>query len=110
MIKRVCIYSLPEGVDGDKFWEYHKQVHAADVLRATGPTLKKYVINRVTKVVRGRQQFFGMMETWWENEETMENSASRTTKVANGNTVTDDFWSRVTNGFGAIVEEVVLKE
>jgi len=112
MVKRVGIYSLPQGTDGDQFWEYHTKVHAADVMRAGGPALKKYVLSRVTKVISGTPQFFALIETWWESEKAAEKGfeSFKTTKLSNGKTIAEDFWSRVTNGFSAQTEEVIIKE
>lgn len=118
MIKRVGIFALPEGADGEKFWEYHKQEHAAHVANLAGPALKKYVINRVKEVkfqtdnAFGKQRYFGLTELWWESEEAMNKvyDAMRTTKLPNGKTVIEDFWSQVPEGFGAIVEEFTVKD
>jgi hypothetical protein len=109
MTKRVCVYSLPEGVDGDAFWKYHTEVHAKDVIRLAGPALKKYIINGVVKVINGKQQFFELIERWWESEEAM-NRALRESKLPDGRTVANDFWSRATNGFVCLVEEYIAKE
>ena len=64
MIKMVSIYSIPEGTNPDEFWMCHTEIHAKDVKKAAGPSLKKYVINRVIKVRRGEPKFFGLIEQW----------------------------------------------
>jgi hypothetical protein len=112
MIKRIATYSLPEGTDGDEFFKYHTEIHAADVLNAAGAGLKKYVISRVTKIVRGKQQFFGIMEQWWESEAAMNKGMEilKSTKLPNGKSVVEDFTSRVMNDFSAVVEEFIVKE
>ncbi len=71
MIKRVSIHSLPEGVDPDKFWKYHTEVHASDITKAAGPRLKRCLLNRVRKVESGEPKFFGLIELWFESEEAM---------------------------------------
>ena len=111
MIKRIGLYSLPEGTDPEKFWKYHTEVHAADVMRFAGSALKKYVVSRVTEIVTGDIRYFAVMETWWESEEAMRDAfeAFRTTKLANGKTVSEDFWSQVENSFNAGVEEFIMK-
>lgn len=107
MIKRVSIYSLPEGTDPNEFWKYHTEVHASDIKRAGGPRLKKYVINRVTKVVSGKPKFWGMVETWWESEKAYEEATKdiNALRTPEGKTIWDDFWSRTTEGFSSVVEE-----
>jgi hypothetical protein len=112
MIKKVAVYSLADGTDADQFWEYHTKIHAADVISVAGPALKRYVINRVRRVVRGTPQFFAFIETWWESEEGMNQYLRdiNTTKLPNGKTIVEDFWSRGIQGFEAAVEELVMKE
>lgn len=112
MVKRVAIYSIPEGTDGDKFWKYHTKVHAPDVVRVAGPALKKYIINRVTKIISGKPQFFGLVEMWWESEESMNKAFQtfQTEKLTNGKTIFEDFWSQATSRFATEVEEFVAKE
>ncbi|MBI4296623.1 MAG: EthD family reductase [Chloroflexi bacterium] len=107
MIKVIAMYSLPEGTDPEKFWKYHTEVHASDIKRAYGTKVKKYVINRVTKVLMGEPKFFGLMETWFENEEALAEAdkAARTLTTPEGKSVVDDFASRVTQRFRALVEE-----
>ena len=113
MIKRVSGFWLPDGTDPDQFWKYHKEVHTVDSMRVAGPRLKKYVINRVVKVVSGTPTFFDLTETWWENEDEMHqviNVDMVNTKLPNGQTVAEDFFSRVTGGFTVIVDEYTAKE
>ncbi len=113
MIKRVAACLLREGVDPDEFWEYHKEVHAIDAARVAGPRLKKYVINRVTTVIRGEPTFFDLIESWWETEEDMHQAwdvDSWSEKTPEGASVQDDFWSRTTGGFTVLVEEYVVKD
>ena len=113
MIKRVAVCSLREGIDPDEFWRYHKEVHAVDAARVAGPRLKKYVINRVTTVIRGEPAFFDLIESWWETEEDMHQAfdvETNTTKLPNGKTIQEDFWWRTVGGFTALVEEYVVKD
>lgn len=107
MIKRVAIYYLPDGTDPDVFWKYHIEVHTSDFIKAAGPALRKYVINRVTEVVTGKPKFWALVETWWESKEAMNEAFERasTFKTPDGKTIQDDFGSRVTDKFSALVEE-----
>ena len=107
MIKTISVYSLPKGTDPDEFWKYHTEVHGADVRKAAGPGLKKFVINRVTQVLRGEPKFFGVIEMWWESREAMDGYPARAAafKTATGKSPLEDFRPRVTESFGAIVEE-----
>lgn len=107
MIKSVSIYSLPKGTDPEEFWKYHTEVHARDVARLAGKGLKKYVINRVTEVRFGEPKFWGMIEMWWESEEAKDAyfKIANVTKTPSGRSIPDDFKVRVTDQFGAQVEE-----
>lgn len=117
MIKRMSIYSLPEGTDLDKFWNYHKNVHAVDALRVFGPALKKYVINRVVSShavspeLEKQPKFFDIVETWWENQEEMEQAyeKAKKVKVASGKYFLEDWMSQIEWGVAFSVEEVVVK-
>lgn len=113
MIKRVSVCWLPEGADPDRFWEYHTKVHAVDAARVAGPRLKKYVINRITRVVSGTPTFFDLIETWWDDEQEMHQAFDvelHAAKAASGKTIMEDFWSRVAGGFTTVVEEFVAKD
>lgn len=111
MIKRVCIYSLPEGTDGDEFWHWHTKIHSVDILKSVGDACKKYVINRVTKVVRGKELCYGFVETWWESEEAAEKAFEswKDQKLPDGTTIADDWWDRIVDGFSFAVEEYEAK-
>jgi len=107
MIKRVCIYSLPEGADGDEFWKWHTKEHSIDIIKASSNGLKKYVVNRVTKVVRGKQICYGFVETWWESEEAAQKCFEgwKSTDLEEGNTLEIAWWDRLASGFSFAVEE-----
>ena len=107
MIKVVAMYSLPDGTDPDEMWKYHTEVHASDIKRVYGPRLKKYVINRVSKVLAGEPRFFALMETWFESEEALAEADEnyKTLRTYEGKTIAEDFNSRVTQRFRAVVEE-----
>ena len=111
MLKRMTVYSLPEGTDGEAFWKYHLQGHAVDCMKASGRCRKKYVINRVTKTLYGKPQIFAVIETWWENKEAMEKDieALGTTRLPNGKTIEEDFSSQVTGAYSVLVEEFIVK-
>ncbi|MFC1992597.1 hypothetical protein ACFLV3_02145 [Chloroflexota bacterium] len=118
MIKRFTIYAIPEGRDAEEWWDYHINVHAVDIVNAAGPGLKKYLITRIkeatmrTDNIFGKQRYFAYNELWFENEETMNKSynAVLNTKLPNGKTVSEDFWSRLSEGFTSVVEEHVIKD
>lgn len=107
MIKKITVYSLPDGTDPDEFWKYHTEVHAADIKKVAGLRLRKYVINRVTKVGAGQPNLWGLVETWWESEEAMNEVLGEidSIRTPDGKTIWDDFWARVTDAFTAEVEE-----
>lgn len=107
MIKRIGLYSLPEGTDPEDFWKFHTEIHSSDVRKAFGSKVKKYVINRVVEVVRGESKFWGMVELWFEDQESMDEAHAMLKKMrtSDGKTLWDDFESRVTSRFSAIVEE-----
>ena len=104
MLKRLVIYSLPEGTDPEEFWKYHAEVHSADVKKHAGPGLKKYVINRVTKVLAGDEKIFGIVELYFENEKAM-NESIKNLDTAKAKSINEEFWSQAIRNFTAIVEE-----
>ena len=112
MIKRIGIYSIPEGTDEKQWWHYHSKVHAADFIKAAGDDLAKYVINRVTKVIKGEKICFGIVETWYEDEAAMKRVYERCyqTILPSGKNIDDDYFSRVVNANSFAVEEVVVKD
>ena len=104
MIKRMVSFSLPEGTDPDEFWRYWQEVHVPGIMQLPG--LKKYVINRVSKVGGGEAKFWGVAETYWESEEAMVQAF----KSPHGKSCQDDIMSRITDFFSSIVEEKVNLE
>ena len=100
MIKMVSIFSLPSGVDPDEFWKYWKEIHVPD-FKSLKPSLKKYIINRVDQKLAGADKFWGLVETWWENED----DVRLTFGSPEGKKVADDFWTRVIGRCSVIVEE-----
>lgn len=107
MIKRVGLYSLPKGTDPDEFWKFHTEVHSADFKKAVGSRVKKYVINRVKKIVRGEPKYWGLVEIWFESEKAMDEAFEiiSSTKLLNGKTILEDFGSRVIDRFTVVAEE-----
>jgi len=103
MIKMVSIFSLRSGVDPDEFWKYWNEIHVPDIKRLK-PGLKKYSINRVDQKLAGADKYWGLVETWWENEDEMRLAFGS----PEGKRVADDFWTRVTGRFSVIVEEVEI--
>lgn len=109
MIKRLGVYSLPEDVDGDEFWNYHTKIHAEQAKQAFGDYLKRYVVNRVRRVISGQGHWFGLVETWWDSQEDLDRAfeSLNTTILPNGLNVSDDFGSRVASYTSYDVEEFV---
>ena len=112
VVKRVFTTSLKEGTDEDEFWKYWTEQHAVDIVKASSPGLKKYVLSRVTKMLSGERPFFALMEMWFENEEAMNKDfeAWKTLKLPSGESIFDDFENRVTGSWAATVEEYVVKD
>lgn len=101
MIKRVVSFSLPEGTNPDEFWKYWQEVHVPGIMPLPG--LKKYVINRVTNVIGGEANFWGLAESWWESEEAMHQAFNS----PEGKSCQDDIVDRITGICVSIVEEKV---
>ena len=111
MIKRIGIYSIPEGTDEKEWWEYHSKTHAADFIKAAGDDLSKYVINRVTKVLKGKKICFGIVETWYPDEAAMKRVYERCYQsvLPSGKNIDEDYFSRVIDANSFEVEEAVIK-
>ena len=110
MIKRIALYSLAEGVDGDHRWEHHTNIHAPAFAREIGIGLKRYVINRVSKIVNGKPKFYVMAEMWWESRDAMNQAIemAKVTKAPSGMTFFNDSESEIIDSFAALVEEVQI--
>ena len=98
---------MPPDADGDEFWEYHTRVHSVQAREAFGAHIKRYVINRVRKVHSGAGRWYGMVETWWNSREDLEQafSALNSTILPNGLSVSDDFSLRTAEYTSVEVEE-----
>lgn len=109
MIKRLGVYSLPDGTDGDEFWHYHTQEHAQQAQQAFGDYLKRYSINRVRRVIAGEGAWFGLVETWWDNQADIDRGFEtlNTTVLPNGLSISDDFGCRVNTYTSFEVDEFV---
>ncbi len=107
LVKTLALNSLLDKINPDEFWRYHIEVHAPDFRKIAGPGLRKYVISRVIKVVSGEPKFWETVEQWWDSEEAFHTAMEkcRTTKLANGKTLFDDFDEQVTVNLAAFVEE-----
>ncbi len=113
MVKRFAMYTIPAGTNPDEVWNYHTKVHAPAFVKLAGPGLKKYIINRVTRVVSGTRKFTVIAEMWWENEEVMTKTieTARVTKSPRGNMIKGDLQRHeATDEFITLVEECVIKE
>jgi len=106
MVKRIVIYSLPEGTDPNEFWHYHTKIHSEDFKKAVGSKLKGYVMNRITNQVGGELKPFAVIETYWESEEEMKKAYdnAKAATLPNGKTVFEDFMSRIHLLFAGSVE------
>ena len=67
MVKKMGMFQLAEGKDSDEVWKYWIETHAAQVKSLPG--IRKYVLNRVSKVVKGEVKFWGIVELWFDTEE-----------------------------------------
>lgn len=107
MIKGFYVYSIPDGAKGDDFWDYHKCVHARDVLKVTSNFRTKYVLNRVKKTLYGCHNIFGIVEIVWLSEELRlkDEEAVKTARLSNGKTISEDFRSRLQDDFHVLVDE-----
>ena len=107
MLKRFTVYSIPDEVSGDDFWEYHTKVHGKDVWKATSQFKTKYVLNRVKKTLYGKTDVFCFIESNWPSEEAAQKDqeAITTIRVENGKTIAEDFMSRVKAVYSVLVEE-----
>ena len=61
--KYMGFYSLPQGTDSDKFWEYHTREHAVHSVDSFDDYLEYYVINRVSRLSRGRLSVLGSLNS-----------------------------------------------
>ena len=104
MVKRVTIVSIPETSDPDAFWKWWREDHAQIV--KTYPGLKKYVISRVARVTQESDKlaFFGMVETWWENEDGL----PKALEAPEAKRTYNEFVSGVSDRFSAIMEEIEI--
>ena len=104
MIKRVFVFSLPEGTNPDEFWKFWTDVHAAQYKKVPG--LRKYTINRVSQVAKGDAKFWGLAETWWDSIDAHDNSLNSPEMKP---IYEDKFAEKILGGFGAWVEEKEVK-
>ena len=104
MVKRVMVFSLPEGTDPDEFWKYWEETHAAEV--KDRPSIRKYVINRVVKMGPGDVGFWGLVEIWCDSEEAFHQAFG--TDTPEKKRTREDFSSRITNRRAAWIEEKVI--
>ena len=99
MVKRVGVFSLTEGKDPDETWKYWVETHATNVAKL--PSIRKYIINRIAKVVKGETKFWGIVELWFDNEEAYDKAFALHTG--------DEFSTMITEPrFSAWVEEKVI--
>ena len=94
MIKRITVYSLPESLDFEKFWQYQIEGHGAHVMEAAGSKLKSYVLNRVDRVQFGDKKISGYVEQYFENEQDVDEFVEilRNARNIDGKTMYED-WS-----------------
>jgi len=109
--KYMGFYSLPQGTDPDKFWEYHTREHAVHSVDSFDDYLEYYVINRVSRVIKGQAVCFGVVELWFADRECLTKGfeAHKRMILPNGRNVSEDFNVRVVDAFGCVVEEFTAK-
>jgi hypothetical protein len=120
MIKRVGIFQLAEGKDPDEAWKIYTEVHAPDVVSIT-PGLRRYVVSRAVEPwieksgqMGGKPRWWGLLEQWYDNEETFNHARSVIFNPATPKTESqrrnDELWfSYYGERLGeAIVEERVI--
>jgi len=113
MIKQMALYTIPPQTDGDDFWRYHTQEHAPAVVQACGDNLVQYTINRVIDIAKGAHNFFGVVETWWQDPAAMQNGFQvlEDTLLPGGKSIVQDYFGRLAGPFVAFeVEEYVAKK
>ena len=73
--------------------------------------LEYYVINRVSRVVKGQSVCFGVVELWFADREGLTKGFDAHERVIlpNGRNVSEDFNVRVVDAFGYVVEEFTAK-
>ena len=109
--KYMGFYSLPQGTDPDNFWEYHTREHAVHSVDSFEDYLEYYVINRVSRVIKGQSVCFGVVELWFADRECLTKGfeAHKRVILPNGRNVSEDFNVRVADAFGYVVEEFTAK-
>ena len=109
--KYMGFYSLPSGTDPDEFWKYHTCEHAVHSVDSFDDYLEYYVINRVSRVVKGQSVCFGVVELWFADREGLTKGFDAHERVIlpNGRNVSEDFNVRVVDAFGYVVEEFTAK-
>ena len=104
-------YSLPHGTDPDEFWKYHTCEHAVHSVDSFDDYLEYYVINRVSRVIKGQPVCFGVVELWFADRESLTKGfdAHKQVILPSGRNVSEDFNLRVVDAFGYVVEEFTAK-
>lgn len=112
-VKRMTFYQLAGGIDGNDFFEYHTHKHATDVLNAsqTDYARKKYIINRIKRVIKGGDSIYGFIETWWANHAEMDLDLEELGRVTlpDGVSLVKEFFEQVENVVVYEVEEFIAK-
>lgn len=113
MIKRCATCYPKEGIDPEEFWKYHTQVHAPHILKASSPELKKYIVTRVVKLMKGTEpKFYDFVELWWDKEEEMNKDYEtwKNAKLPDGKSLMEDFDSWITSASSFMMEEFIARE
>jgi len=112
-VKRMTFYQLARGINGDDFFHYHTHKHATDVLNAsqTDYARKKYIINRINSLIKGDEQIYGFIETWWGNHAEMDLDLAELGRVTlpDGVSLVNEFFEQVENVVVYEVEEFIAK-
>ena len=106
MIKKITTFKLKEGADPEMVWKLWSGEHA-QIIKTFSP-LKRYVVNRVIKVINGEPSFWGEMEVWYESEEAFKKAAHDMDRIKEE--IKDNFNDYISDIVATWVEEKVILE
>lgn len=98
MIKRITVYRLKEGVDPDEFWRYELE-HQTQIWKKM-PGLKKLVVSRAISEPEGDIKFWGVAESWWDDDNAFRQANSTPECQASNKE-----WLRQSEAIGSIMAE-----
>lgn len=112
MIKRISAFTLASGEDSEKLWK--SWVEHATVLKEA-LHLKKYVINRVHKILPNRDgtkpnaEYYGIVEMWFDDEEAHDNAVVEMGEIEKRMSKNDFASMTSAPRFTFLVEEKIVK-